>query len=285
MATAGDEARIGGWWKMYPFANDPKFIRLDDLAFRLLIISFEFASVAPWDLQRRGWLYHNESFPVDAMDFQRCVPKHSLEEVETALEALCTVGGAKHTLLVWDGKRRAWRVRAWRKWQDGFARYFAKAPPKNRQEPAAKSPLKNIDLRRKTEDKNTSCRSRSKPRKYTDEQWNAGKEAADYAMEAVRNHTGLEAPSGYKFAQFLGLFCERLKAEDDLQECKDSIDEYIRRLKGKDAADAARGLKRRHMGSFAGFKGTRDSIAAEVEERREAAEAAQKRREARRANT
>ena len=231
MATAGDETRIGGWWKMYPFANDPKFIRLDDLAFRLLIIAFEFASAAPWDLQRRGWLYHNESFPVDAMDFQRCVPQHSLEEVETALDALCAVGGAKHTLLVWDGKRRAWRVRAWRKWQDGFARYFSKAPPKNRQETAAKSPHKTIDVRRKTED-NVSCRSRAKPRKLTDEQ-NAVKQGAiDYFYERLQGHTGLDKPRfpGGRAAKFFTECIRDGYDADDLREVTDWF--FAERIRG-----------------------------------------------------
>ena len=115
----------------------------------------------------------------------------------------------------------------------------------------------------------TSCRSRAKPRKYTDEQYALGMEAAEYAMEAAKDHTGFEEPSGYRFPQFLSFFCQRAKLEDSLQDCKDCVDEYFRRLKEKNAEAAERGLKRHHMGGFAGFKGTRDSLAGAVLEKRE----------------
>jgi len=253
---------------MYPSRNDPKICRVDDLAFRLLCLSFEFANDSPWKLGRQGWLYHNVSFPVTELDFQRCVPHHTIEEVKTALDTLCAIGGAKHSLLLWDGKRHAWRVRNWRKWQDGFARDFTKKPPEIHRDSSAIHPHKTIDVRRETVDK-TSCRSRAKPRKYTDEQYALGMEAAEYAMEAAKDHTGFEEPSGYRFPQFLSFFCQRAKLADSLQDCKDCVDEYFRRLKEKNAEAAERGLKRHHMGGFAGFKGTRDSLAGAVLEKRE----------------
>ena len=132
---------------MYPTRNDPKVSRLDDLGFRCLSLAFEFVNDTPWNLKRRGWLYHNEGFPVSAVDFQRCIPHHPLEEVEAALGALCSIGGQKHSLLVWDKRRKAWRVRNWRKWQDGFRRNFTAKPPQDRPDSTT------IDNRRKTLDK------------------------------------------------------------------------------------------------------------------------------------
>ena len=177
---------------MYPFKDDAKICRLDDLSFRLLWVAFEFANAAPWRLGRQGWLYHNEGFPVAEVDFQRAVPHHTAEEVKAALDTLCTLGGAKHTLLQRDEKRKAWRIRAWRKWQDGFARDFAKKAPKKHRDSAA------IDLRPKTLDLSGA-----------DTPAGVG-ELQEYFLERSRRHTGLAKPpfpyprSGDHFKMYLG---------------------------------------------------------------------------------
>jgi len=131
--------------------HDAKALKLDDKAFRVLIDALCFASRAPALLQRRGWLYHHEGLPVGLDDFVRALPvkpENTPERIQKALDDLCALGGPKHSFLVWDGKRKAWRVRNWRKWQDGFVtefcQNFATEQPGNGQEKTA------IDVRRKT---------------------------------------------------------------------------------------------------------------------------------------
>ena len=111
---------------------------------------------------------------------------------------------------------------------------------------------------------------KKKPRKFSDEEWGIGKAGAAYAIEAARKHTGSPDPSGYKFGQFLSVFCERAKSEAEytVQDCQDCVDEWFKRLKDKEAKAAARGDERHYMGTFGGFKSGLDSIAAEVAARR-----------------
>src|SRR3990167_3666099 len=93
----------GGWFKMYSeFRDDPKILRLSDLAFRCLLLAFAFANESPWELQRRGLLCHAEDFPVTLFDFLHCLPGRSSEEEKLALDELISVGGPAHSLLSFD---------------------------------------------------------------------------------------------------------------------------------------------------------------------------------------
>jgi hypothetical protein len=142
--------------------NDLKALSVDDKDFRVLFNTLCLAARAPKAMQRRGWLYINEHFPVSLEHIVQTMPntpENTAERIQEALDRLCTIGGPQHSFLVWDGRRGAWRVRAWRKWQDGFvtefSQGFAKKPPQNSRKTTA------IDVRRQTLDVSTDIRGKS----------------------------------------------------------------------------------------------------------------------------
>ena len=145
------ERSIGGWFKVYEsILDDPKLdpSRISDRAFRVFFLALAFASRAGWKDRRAGILCHPDGLTVTSADFMRRV-SGSEQDVEDALDLLCTLGGADHSLLIRESG--VYRVRNFRKWQDGLAGDFrrveeqpraenrqdsAETPPENRRDSA-----------------------------------------------------------------------------------------------------------------------------------------------------
>ena len=215
--------------------HDAKALNLDDKAFRVLIDAMCFAAKSPMTLQRKGWLYHNEGFPVSLADFVRSLPMepdNSPERIQKALDDLCSVGGSKHSFLTWDGKRKAWRVRNWRKWQEGilteFSQNLAVIPPDSNPNIAAI----DLDSDKRQETRKVSA-SRTPPvGKLTPEQ-NVVKQAAiDYFYQKLQRHTTLAKPRfpGGQAAKFFSDCIKDEYTETDFREITDWF--FDERIKG-----------------------------------------------------
>jgi hypothetical protein len=147
----------GGWWKVYDdILDDPKVERLDHLSFRVFIAAMAFCNRSPYRQRERGWLLHSKGFAVDATDFARKLGV-TTEEAEQSLEVLCKTGGDS-SLIVRDciDGTDCFRVRAWRKRQDGkpeSTQDELDQEPEEYPESTQEVPpidVKTLDVRRKT---------------------------------------------------------------------------------------------------------------------------------------
>lgn len=228
--------------------DDPKLDRLSDLAFRCLFLAMAFCSRTPdWKKRREGWLYHSEGFPVDSRDFYRRVAPEThqkpttISDVENALDSLCSVGGER-SLMAKDGDSGAFRLRRWRKWQDGlvaeFRRETAENTPEPNQEPAKNPP--HIDYRQETLDvrQNGSCeehpsqvppKKKRKAPQYTLEEnaWKADRlKHWDLCLKHYYNGQSVEFTEGPHAAKFFVQMARKGKQDGALVD--KAISSYFR---------------------------------------------------------
>ena len=140
----------GGWFKMYDDElEDPKIELLTDSEYRVWSATLRLCNRSPARLRERGYLYHSKGFPVTPDHIARRLAKPT-EEIQAALDRLCQVGGESSLLMLEDGDGGpVYRIRAWRKRQDGQAEDAGnpeKLPENSQKTPKLSGPYVDVDL-------------------------------------------------------------------------------------------------------------------------------------------